>query len=197
MGSRPRNDDLAYIAGFLDGDGSLMLQVKNRKDSKNGWRFMFTICFYQDTRHSKPLSWIKETLGIGYLSNRNDGMTELRINGFKQTKEILELLVPYIRFKRVQAKMMLEVAQILISNKFSDFDEKNRMKIADAIEKIRHENYQSGKKISTEKIYQRLGLTPYRLSPKGRDPHYGDNTPPPTVKNQAMVDPKAGCRMKI
>lgn len=167
MGSRPRNDDLAYIAGFLDGDGSLMLQVKNRKDRKRGWRFMFTICFYQDTRHSEPLSWIRETLGIGYLSHRKDGITELRINGFKQTKEILVLLVPYIRFKRVQAKMMLEVAQILISKRFSNLDEKNRMKIADAIENIRRENYQSGKKISTETIYQRLGLTPYRLNPKG------------------------------
>lgn len=52
-------------------------------------------------------------------------------------------------------------------------------------------------KLKIENFAQSVVLTPYRLSPKGRDPHCGDNTPPPTVKSQAMVDPKAGCRMKI
>ncbi len=50
MGSRSKTN-LAYIAGFLDGDGSLMLQVKKRKDGNVGIRFMATICFYQDSRH--------------------------------------------------------------------------------------------------------------------------------------------------
>ena len=90
MGSRS-NLELAYIAGFLDGDGSLMLQIKKRKDGNIGIRFMHTICFYQDTRHEKELYWIRKVLDIGYLSRRNDGMTELRINGFKQVKKILEM----------------------------------------------------------------------------------------------------------
>ena len=46
---------LAYIAGFLDGDGSVMLQIKKRKDGRLKRRFMCTICFYQDSRHEKPL----------------------------------------------------------------------------------------------------------------------------------------------
>ena len=45
MGSHPKigmakEIDRAYIAGFLDGDGSLMLQIKKRKDGKIGIRFM-------------------------------------------------------------------------------------------------------------------------------------------------------------
>jgi len=167
VGSRPKNEELAYIAGFLDGDGSLMLQVKNRKDRKNGWRLMFTICFYQDTRHSKPLSWIKKKLGIGYLSNRNDGMTELRINGYCQIKGILEMLFPYLRFKRIQAKMMLRAARILISKSRKELEERDLRQIVDAIETIQKENYQSGKKNRARKIEQVLGLTPYRLIPKG------------------------------
>ena len=50
----------AYIAGFLDGDGSLMLQLKRRSDSKRGIRFMTTICFYQDSRHEKTLYWVRK-----------------------------------------------------------------------------------------------------------------------------------------
>ena len=49
MGSRLKTD-LAYIAGFLDGDGSIMLQVKLRRDTVRAVRFMATICLYQDTR---------------------------------------------------------------------------------------------------------------------------------------------------
>ena len=47
------HSNYSYIAGFLDGDGSLMLQLKKRSDSKNKYRFMSTICFYQDIRYLK------------------------------------------------------------------------------------------------------------------------------------------------
>jgi hypothetical protein len=57
VGSRSKTN-LAYIAGFLDGDSSLMLQLKKRNDTKTGWRFMCTICLYQDIRHKAPLIWM-------------------------------------------------------------------------------------------------------------------------------------------
>lgn len=98
MGSR-FNTDLAYIAGFLDGDGSILLQVKLRSDTSRGVRFMATICLYQDSRHTAPLTWMRDVFDIGYLSSRNDGITELRINGFASVRNVLEQLRPYIRFK--------------------------------------------------------------------------------------------------
>ena len=79
---------------------------------------MSTICFYQDTRHEKTLYWIQEALGIGYLSKRNDGMTELRINGFKQVRNILDLLLPYIRFKKLQGDALKNACEILSNTKF-------------------------------------------------------------------------------
>ena len=108
MGSRSRID-LAYIAGFLDGDGSLMLQIKKRKEGISKIRFMSTICFYQDTRHEKDLYWIRKILGKGYLSKRNDGMSELRINGYSTVKDILVLLKEFLRFKKIQATALLKI----------------------------------------------------------------------------------------
>ena len=139
--------DLAYISGFLDGDGSIMVQVKKTRDRKSGWRLMFTICFYQDSRHEKPLFWIQKKLDIGYISRRNDGMTELRINGYRRTKEILEALHPYIKFKKKQVKYVLKILSILEPYKgLSRLKKNDRVAIAKAILAARQETYQSGSK---------------------------------------------------
>ena len=141
------NTDIAYIAGFLDGDGSVMVQVKNSKDRPKGWRLMFTICFYQDSRHEQPLFWIQKKLGIGFISRRNDGITELRINGYEQTRKILEKMYPYIKFKKKQIEYVLESLRILESNRsLPKLKKKDRRKIANAILKSRQETYQSGLK---------------------------------------------------
>jgi hypothetical protein len=140
------NTDLAYIAGFLDGDGSVIVQVKNTKTHAKKWRLMFTICFYQDSRHEKPLAWFKKILGAGYISKRNDGMTELRINGYERSRIILEKLYPYAKFKKKQIKYVLKALNILREKNFSDLCKKDRLKIADAIIKSRQETYQSGLK---------------------------------------------------
>ncbi len=159
MGSRSKVN-LAYIAGFLDGDGSLMLQVKKRKDSKIGIRFMATICFYQDTRHEKPLLWIRDELGIGYLSQRKDGMSELRINGFVQIKRIIKQLMPYIKFKQIQAEAILSACEILNSKTISSISKQELRKLANLILIIQNQNYSSKKKKDKKELFRALGLTP-------------------------------------
>ena len=155
MGSRS-NNDLAYIAGFLDGDGSLMLQIKKRHDGKKKWRFMVTICFYQDSRHELPLTWIRSVLGIGYLSRRNDGMSELRINGFKQVQDILKKLMPFIKFKNEQAKALYYATEILTKTQ----DSKSLKKLIDCILKIQEHNYVAKRKKTKKELYSLLDLTP-------------------------------------
>ena len=164
MGSRSKKIakeiERAYIAGFLDGDGSLMLQLKKRSDSKRGIRFMTTICFYQDTRHEKTLYWIKEVLGIGYISKRNDGITELRINGYRQIRDILKSLIPYIRFKKLQASALLKTCEILSDTKFKKLSKKQLTKLVYLILVIQSENYVTKKKKTKSDLCKILDLTP-------------------------------------
>lgn len=144
--AKVKPEELAYIAGFLDGDGSVIVQVKKTKTHAKRWRLMFTICFYQDSRHEKPLFWFKKKLGKGYISRRNDGITELRINGYKQTRTILKKLYPYVKFKKKQIGYVLQALILLQDKSFRDLSKKDRQKIADAIIKSRQETYQSGSK---------------------------------------------------
>ena len=160
MGSRAKQDDKAYIAGFLDGDGSLMLQLKKRGDTVKGIRLMATICFYQDTRHEKTLFWIRKVLEIGYVSRRNDGMTELRINGFIQVARVISELRPYIRFKNIQAKALLEACTMLREKRLSLLSSKEKRKVIKLILKIQGENYKSKTRRSEAELCQLLALTP-------------------------------------
>jgi len=149
----------AYIAGFLDGDGSLMVQLKKRKDTKKKWRFMFTICFYQDSRHEEGLLWIKKIIG-GYLSRRSDGITELRINGYKRVYNLLKQLKPFIRFKKVQVEAMMKVLRILLKTSEEELSIRDRKRILENLLKIQSANYSTKRKKTREELNKILELTP-------------------------------------
>ena len=158
MGSRS-SIEKAYIAGFLDGDGSIMLQVKKRSDLKSGYRFMATICLYQDSRHDKSLHWIQQVLGVGYISKRNDSITELRINGFKTVHEVLSNLKPYVRFKSIQCEVMIKACGILNRDK-KTLSKKQLLQVVDLILEIQNENYSAHRKKSKDEFLKILNLTP-------------------------------------
>ncbi len=160
-GSRLSTDN-AYIAGFLDGDGSIMLQIKKRSDTKRGFRFLATICFYQDSRHDAPLSYIQKCIGVGYISKRNDGITELRVNGFKQVRDFLRQVQPFIRFKSLQCEAVITACGILDKG-VNTLSHEELVSLVGLVMLVQHENYSSHSKKTREELFQILGLTPYRL----------------------------------
>lgn len=101
--------DLSYIAGFLDGDGCIMLQLVFRNSYKLGYQIRASIVFYQKTQHKDFLFWLKEQLQIGYVRDRNDGMSEYTIVGTESVKKILKKFLPYLRLKRKQADLAISV----------------------------------------------------------------------------------------
>jgi intein-encoded DNA endonuclease-like protein len=102
-------EERAYIAGFLDGDGCIMLQLIFRKDYIFGYQIRASIVFYQKQRNRQFLEWLKEKLENGYIRNRNDGMSEYAIVGFVPVKEVLISLQPFLRLKKEQVKTSLLV----------------------------------------------------------------------------------------
>ena len=153
--------DCAYIAGFLDGDGSIVVQLKNRSDTPRGWRLMVGLHFYQDSRHKKKLVELKKIFGIGYVSDRNDKITELKINGYDTVCKIIRLLIPYLRFKKVQAAKLLEIGELLEKQNLPDVSATKRQKIAQLIIDIRNSNYfSSQRKYSDSDIKKILSLSP-------------------------------------
>jgi len=100
----------AYIAGFLDGDGSIMFQLIKRKGYIYGYQIRASICFYQDSNHRDGLEWLKKQIGFGYIRDRNDGVSDYTIVGYKKVKQFLELVKPYVTFK---ARHVIEALELL------------------------------------------------------------------------------------
>jgi hypothetical protein len=103
------NEEKAYIAGFLDGDGSIMAQLISRKDYKLGYQIRVSVVFYQKITHQKFLLWLKEQLDYGYVRNRNDGMSEYTIVGLREVENVLKLLYPFLRLKKDLARDVLSL----------------------------------------------------------------------------------------
>lgn len=125
-------EEAAYVAGFLDGDGSVRIQLQPRK---NSFRVRAIVSFSQKWGKEKELNWIRKKLGIGYLYQRNDRMTELKVEGHEAVRKILNELKSYILFKRKQVELVLRILEIVRKGKV------NLIKIAMLSDRISKLNY--------------------------------------------------------
>ncbi len=87
-------------------------------------------------------------------------MTELRINGLSQVRETVETLLPYLRFKKKQAKLLIQACAMLERETLRTMTQDDMRKIVDLLLLIQKENYMSKKRKTKEELYQVLGLTP-------------------------------------
>ncbi len=102
-------EEKAYIAGFLDGDGSIMAQLVYRKDYRLGYQIRTSVVFYQKTNHEDFLLWLQEQFGYGYVRSRRDGVSEYAVVGFREVSHVLTLLYPFLRLKKELAERVLAI----------------------------------------------------------------------------------------
>ena len=138
---------LAYIAGFLDGDGSIFFQIVPRKDYRQKFQIRSSIAFYQKTEYAEILDWLKKIFGAGYIRHRKTGISDYTIVDSKEVYKILKLLQPYVRLKKKQVELGLEILSKL-ENKKSDED---FLEICKLVDKFKELNY-SKKRTITHKI---------------------------------------------
>jgi hypothetical protein len=107
------NSQIAWLAGFVDGDGSINAQIVFRSDYKLRYQVRVTLTLFQSTRRHHILLYIQKLLRSGVVRKRNDGMSEFCITGAKQLKEALLLLLPHLKLKKRQATLVLQIIEKL------------------------------------------------------------------------------------
>jgi hypothetical protein len=143
---------IAYIAGFLDGDGSIFFQIVPRKDYKQKFQIRSSVAFYQKTENIEILNWLKEIFGVGYIRQRKTGISDYTIVDSKEVLEILNLLRPYVKLKDKQVELGLNILEKL-KNKKSDED---FLEICKLVDKFKQLNYSKKRKITYETVNNSL-----------------------------------------
>ena len=147
----------AYIAGFLDGDGSIFFQLVRRSGYVYGYQIRASICFYQNTKNKEGLVWLKEQLGSGYLRDRAGSMSDYAIVGYREVRRVLQLVRPYVVFKKPQ----VEQALVLLDALKPKYTPQELLAMAQLVDSFSTLNYSKKKTInaaSVESFLESMGF---------------------------------------
>lgn len=116
MGSRIQtlgSEKLAYIAGFLDGDGCIVSRYEMSKTCTLGYRVSIRVSFTQIYSRREVLdvlySWVKSGVIAEYQHNN---MAEYVIHEQSIVRELVRAISPYLITKREHAKIALKILKL-------------------------------------------------------------------------------------
>ena len=97
----------SYLAGFLDGDGSIYFQLVRQKEYGFGFYIRASLSLSQRTSARYGLERIQTMIGGGYLRDRGTGMSDLVVTNRSLLSELLVAVEPFVIFKREQVHRAL------------------------------------------------------------------------------------------
>ena len=143
----------SYIAGFLDGDGSIHFQLVRQKEYRFGFYIRVTISFSQSTSARHGLERIQSMVGGGgYIRDRGTGMSDLVITSRPLIAEILHDVKPFVIFKEIHVRQALEILPFLGRVK----DPEVFLQLARQVDAFSTLNYSKTKRISAVDVEQHL-----------------------------------------
>lgn len=139
---------LAYIAGFLDGDGCVNAQLVQRKDYRLKFQIRVSITFYQRTEKYWFLLQLQKQVGCGTCRKRNDGISEYTIVGKQSVEPLLQQLHPYLRLKTAQATLVLQICRQLAKKQEID----QFLQLCEQVDKLQSLNYSKNRTITAATV---------------------------------------------
>ena len=144
--------DASYVAGFLDGDGSIHFQLVRQKEYRFGFYIRSSVAFSQSSTARSGLAEIRRLVGAGYLRDRRTGMSDLVITSRPAIIGLLEDVRPFVRFKRVHVQRALSLLPRL--GRISDPE--RFLQLAREVDAFATLNYSKSKRNSAVDVEQHL-----------------------------------------
>ncbi len=154
---------LSYLAGFLDGQGNISVQLVPNKNYTYLFQIRVSIIFYQNTSRHWFLIQLQDQLGgIGSLKKRKDNVSELAIVGMIPVKKLLSSLLPYLRIKKKTALLTLEII-----NEISTVENKSQfIEVCKKVDKMAEYTDSRNRVITSITVEKALGI-PVETEPLG------------------------------
>ena len=111
--------EAAYVAGFLEGDGSISAKITPSKTGRFGYVVRVMINFTQHTRNRRMLSHVRKILGgkRKVASYKEKKLSEYVIQERQELEKALKHIQPFLFLKRRQADLALKILEIFKSEK--------------------------------------------------------------------------------
>ena len=133
----------AYLAGFLDGDGSIYVRLKPNPTYRYGFQVAPYIVLFQSAKDREKFKNVCKLVGCGYVRERSDGVLEHTINRMEDLKTFLSIVKPYVILKKEQVKLMLKILRLKSKVK----NKKDFGSLMELIDSFRDLNYSKTRKI--------------------------------------------------
>ena len=147
--------DASYVAGFLDGDGSIHFQLVKQKEYRFGFYIRASVSFSQSTSARFGLEHLRTVLGGGYLRDRGTGMSDLVITSRPLITDILLSVQPYVIFKGEHVRRAL----LLLPQLDKLRDAERFLRLAHAVDDFATLNYSKTKRITAVDVERHLRST--------------------------------------
>lgn len=103
-----RSEDVAYLAGLFDGEGSVYMQMPKGRSNLN-LALRIVMC------DRAPLQWVVDTFGVGTIYDRPvradrpkaSVSYEWKMGKRAEIRKLCDLMHPYLIVKRWQVEVML------------------------------------------------------------------------------------------
>jgi len=143
MNNRFSRTKRAYLAGFLDGDGSIYVRAKPNSTYRYGFQVAPYIVLFQSRKDKENFVKICSLIGLGHLRERKDGILEYIVSKRDSIRKFLEIVQPFSLLKKEQIKLMSRIldAKERVRNK------KDFRSLLDLIDQFRDLNYSKKRKV--------------------------------------------------
>ncbi len=86
----------AYLAGFVDGEGTFHVAVQRNPDTRVGWQLVPEFHVSQNRERSEVLRLIRSRLGCGYIRENHRGTTDTTlVYVVRKRIHLLERVIPF------------------------------------------------------------------------------------------------------
>jgi hypothetical protein len=133
----------AYVAGFLDGDGSIYVRAKPNPTYRYGFQIAPYIVLFQSAKDKENFTAMCQLIGYGKMRERKDGILEYVINKIDDIQEFLDCVKPFAILKKKQIALMLKI----IESKEKVENERDFKALLTLIDSYRELNYSKKRKV--------------------------------------------------
>jgi|SRR3989344_552904 len=114
VGKNYSEAELAYASGFIDADGAIMACIEKHSEKKFGFRVRVVLKVSQ--KEIMIIKWFRKTFKLGNI-RKNQTIYDWQIQNQKDCLEMLKIFLPYIKVKKKQAKIAINILQTSVNSK--------------------------------------------------------------------------------